>query len=210
MAGKENKAQTRSRPAQARRVAKASPPAATCLDPASGLYHPQHFRLSLGYEFSRMERAEKPLGLIVLRLSGASDDDYANLSRYLKSALRPLDLAARLEGGEVGVLIPEADRDRAARLLKALGLEYGPEGCLVGPAAVFGAALARPFEGGGPDDLLKKAMDSMGPARDVAQKVLSGSSPWAEVDTALAGPERDSLFNGFGTLSLVLSQGRRS
>jgi GGDEF domain-containing protein len=203
MTGKENKV---ARPTARRTARNAS---ATCLDPASGLYHPQHFRLSLDYEHSRMERAEKPLGLIILRLPGAGDEAFAALSGFLKGALGPLDLAARLGGPEVGILIPEAGRDRAARLLTALGQEYGPGGRLAGPAAIFGAALARPFQGGGPDDLLRKARDSMGPAQEAARKVLSGSGPWAEADTALAGPERDSLFNGFGTLALVLNPGGR-
>jgi GGDEF domain-containing protein len=181
---------------------------ATCLDQNSGLYHPQHFQLSLSYEFNRMERTEKPLGLIILRLCKAEVSDFRKLAAFLKSALKPLDLAARLNDEEVAVLIPEADRDRAVRLIEVLGQEYATAGKLCGPRVVFGAALARPYQGGKPDELVQKARENVGPANEVAQKVISGSSPWAEVETALAGPERDSLFNGFG--SLALSPGRRS
>jgi hypothetical protein len=181
---------------------------ATCLDRKSGLYHLQHFSLSLNYEFKRMERTEKPLGLVILRFTKPRDDDFLRLAGFLKSVLRPLDLAANLSGGEVAILIPEADRDRAVRLLTALGQEYEPNGQLSGPEVIFGAALARPYQGWGPDDLVLKARENTGPALEVAQKVLSGSSPWTEPDTALAGPERDSLFNGFGSLSN--SAGRRS
>jgi hypothetical protein len=202
---------------------------ATCLDQKSGLYHPQHFFLSLNYEFNRMERTEKPLGLIILQLSEAKETDFQKLGSYLKSNLRPLDLAANLgpldsaaklgqagevaklgQAGEVAILIPEADRDRAVRLIKALGQEYLPGGKLSGPKVIFGAALARPYQGWRPDDLVQKARENSGPALEAAEKVISGASPWTEVDTALAGPERDSLFSGFGSLSVAPSPGRRS
>ncbi|MDR2368630.1 MAG: GGDEF domain-containing protein [Deltaproteobacteria bacterium] len=200
----------RPRPALAGRPTDAAAPLApmaTCLDQKSGLYHSQHFELTLGNEFRRMERTDKPLGLILVRFSGAKDADYQNLAAYLKNSLRPLDLAARLTGGEVAILIPEADRDRAVKFLTALGREYGPNGKLSGPPVAFGASLARPFQAGGPDELVQAARDNVGPAQEVAQRLLSGASPWNEVDTALAGPERDSLFNGFGSLSLAA--GRR-
>jgi GGDEF domain-containing protein len=182
---------------------------ATCLDQKSGLFHSQHFWLSLNHEFKRMERTEKPLGLIVMKLSKAQDRDFYNLAAHLKMVLRPLDLAARLMGGEVAILIPEADRDRAARLVKSLGREYEPGGKLTGPSVLFGAAMARSFQGGTPDELVQKARDHLGPAPDVSKMVISGENPWIEVDTALAGAERDSLFNGFGSLSLVVGSGRR-
>lgn len=178
-------------------------PAATCVDVSSGLYHPQHFELSLNYEFNRMERTEKPLGLIMLRLADPADRDLQNLSRFLKGSLRPLDLAARLPAGEVAVLIPEADKDRASRLLSALGRAYAPGGVLSGPGVVFGAAVARPCQGGGPLDLVLRARTNVGSAEEVAAKIQAGSSPWTEVDTALDKNERDSLFDGFGSLSLA-------
>jgi GGDEF domain-containing protein len=180
----------------------------TCIDERSGLYHGQHFQLSLTNEFRRMERAEKPLGLIVVRISQAKDEDFHQLSTYLKSVLRPIDLAARLTGGEVAILIPEADRDRAVKLLKTLGREYEASGKLAGPEVVFGASLARPFQGGGPDELVQRAREHFGSAAEAAQNVLSGSNPWFEVDTAVAGPERDSLYSGFGSLSRDVSAGR--
>jgi GGDEF domain-containing protein len=182
----------------------------TCLDQTSGLYHFQHFELSLKYEHARMLRTEKPLGLIVLRFSEARDIDFHNLALFLKCSLRPLDLAARLASDEVAILIPEADKDRAVRLLKVLGQEYAPGGDLEGPTVAFGAALARPYQGDFPNDLVQKARENLGQALEVAQKVISGSSPWIEVDTALAAPERDSLYNGFGSLPLALSLGRKT
>jgi GGDEF domain-containing protein len=183
---------------------------ATCLDQRSGLYHPQHFQLSLNYEFNRMQRTEKPLGLIIVRLSQAGDDDFRRLGGFLKSVLRPLDLAARLDGGEVAILAPEADRDQAVKLIQAFARELEPGGRLSSLKAVFGAALARPYQGGRSEDLVQKARDNIGPASEAAEKVVSGANPWTEVDTALAGPERDSLFDGFGSLSLILGAiGRR-
>jgi GGDEF domain-containing protein len=182
-----------------------SPKAATCLDIVSGLYHPEHFELSLSYEFSRMERTEKPLGLVLVRLGEAAEDclkAFKVMGSFIKSALRPLDLAARLGEREVAILMPEAQRDRAVRLLLALGREFEANPLFSG--ASFGASLARPYEGAGPADLLRRAGQNTGSAQQVAKKLLSGASPWAEIDTALIADEKDSLFDGFSVLSAPL------
>jgi hypothetical protein len=165
------------------------------------LYHPQHFNLSLSYEFSRMERTEKPLGLILVRYREPENSVLQKLAVFLRGALRPLDLAARLSEEEVAILIPEADKDKALRLLAALGREFGPKGSLCGPAVVFGAALAKPYQGGGPEDLVRRARENPGDAEAAAARISAVSSPWSEADTALAGEERDSLFSGFAALT---------
>jgi GGDEF domain-containing protein len=177
-----------------------TPTAATCVDAVSGLYHPEHFRLTLNYEFGRMDRTEKPLGLVLVCHDPAEPAVLKALGALLKRALRPLDLAARLGEGEVAILMPEAQRDRAVHLLIALGKELN-NAEFGGLSASFGAAIARPYQGLNPEELLRRARENTGSASEVAQKLLSGASPWAEIDTALDIGEKESLFDGFSVLS---------
>jgi GGDEF domain-containing protein len=171
------------------------------LDVASGLYHAEHFKLTVVYEMSRMERTEKPVGMVVVHLDKHTDEIFKALGAFLKSALRPLDLAAKLGGGQVAVLMPEADRDRGVQLVLALGREFENNRIFSDVCAKFGASIARPFDGTDAQELLRRSRDNPLPACLAAQKLLSGASPWAEVDTALAVGEKDSLFDGFSVLS---------
>ncbi|MDR1655981.1 MAG: diguanylate cyclase [Deltaproteobacteria bacterium] len=173
---------------------------ATCVDLASGLYHRQHFQLSLDYEFNRMVRTEKPLGLIVVRLPAENDQNIKPMASFLKNALRPLDLAAKLSDREIVILIPEADRDRALRLLSALAEEFG-DGGQENTSLSYSGALARPYEDWTPETLLSRARDGFDSASAVTRRMLSAAGPWTEVSTALASAEKDSLFDGFSSLA---------
>jgi GGDEF domain-containing protein len=174
-------------------------PAATCVDPLSGLYHRQHFQLSLAYELGRMNRTERPLGLVVVRPARSGARAVRAVANFLKTSLRPLDVAARLGEREIGVLLPEADRDRTARLLGALAARFG-DGGPDGGGLAYGGTLARPWEDWTPERLLARARDGLDAASVVIARTLDAAGPWAEANTALAGPERGALFDGFSSL----------
>ncbi|MDR3205322.1 MAG: hypothetical protein LBV23_11395 [Deltaproteobacteria bacterium] len=174
---------------------------ATCLDLASGLYHPEHFSLTLRSELSRMERTEKPLGLMIIKLSDPAPEHFKALGAFFHSLLSPLDLAARLSLDEAVVLLPEANRDRALRLIKALEEAFdSPEGPL-GEAHGFGMVLVRPFDGLGEEEILASARIKFRSASEVEAAMFQRGGPWAEVNTAVAAAERESLFSGFNSLS---------
>ncbi|MDR2442952.1 MAG: GGDEF domain-containing protein [Deltaproteobacteria bacterium] len=173
-------------------------PLATCVDAKSGLYNRQHFEFSLDYEFSRMERTDKPLGLIVVRLPEGSDQ-IQKIGAFLKTNLRPLDLASKLSDAEVSILLPEADGERAVHLLMALAKEFGDGGPL-NSSIGYSGALAKPYAEWTPEKLLNFAREGFDSAKVVIKKILSGSNPWAEANTALASDEKESLFEGFTSL----------
>ncbi|MDR1545585.1 MAG: hypothetical protein LBU12_02485 [Deltaproteobacteria bacterium] len=175
--------------------------AAVCLDQATGLYHPEHFRITFLNELKRMDRTERPLGLIVAQLGQPAPEALKALGSFFKKTLRPLDQAAHLKDGEVAILLPETDRDQALALIESLGLEFEFNPLLQGRLVGLGAALARPYEDRAPEDLFVNARESLGPAAEAAARILSGAGPWAEADTALAAEEKDSLFLGFSRLS---------
>ena len=180
--------------------AKMADAAPSCLDPASGLYHLQHFRLSLAYELKRMDRADKPLGLVLLRLPKGNSISMRTLGAFLKKALRPLDTPAKIGDREVAALLPEADRDRALRLITALAERFG-DGGPENSSLAYGGALARPWEDWTPAKLIAKARNCMDSATTIIARMLGEAGPWAELNTALASAEKDSLFDGFSVLA---------
>ena len=181
-------------------AAKSAPLVPSCLDPSSGLYHLQHFRLSLAYEINRMYRADKPLGLVVIKIPAAESISIKSVASFLRRALRPLDTPAKIGDRELAALLPEADRDQATRLISALAEKFG-DGAPTGATISYGGALARPWEEWTPAKLLSKARSSMDSASVIIARMLGGARPWAEVDTALAAAEKDSLFDGFSILA---------
>jgi GGDEF domain-containing protein len=184
-------------------------PAATCLDPASGLYHRQHFQLSLTYELNRMERSEKPLGLVVIRLPEGGAKMMRPLGSFLKKALRSLDTPAQLGRLEAAALLPECDRGRVTRLLSTMAERYGDGGPNISVIA-YGGALARSWEDWTAAKLLARARRDMNSASAVIARLLAGAGPWAEVTTAVVAAERDSLYEGFTSLASGEAGQRRS
>jgi hypothetical protein len=147
-----------------------------------------------------MDRADKPLGLIVIKLPESGPVSMKALASFLRKALRPLDTPAKIGDREVAALLPEADRDRALRLLTAAAEKFG-DGGPGGFSIAYGGALARPWEDWTPAKLLAKARGSMDSASAVIAKMLGRKGPWAEVNTALVAAEKDSLFDGFSILA---------
>jgi hypothetical protein len=173
---------------------------ATCLDLQSGLYHPEHFQLSLDHELTRLERFERPLGLVLVCLEkSGTDSDWAELGLFIKGFLRKLDVAARLSEKKMGILLPDASLERVARLLELLGQEFEEKETLSKLSPRFGVALVRPGEGNNasPEVLLSQALENQGQAAEVVKQMLDINSPWVEADTVLIEAEKDSLFAGF-------------
>lgn len=170
-----------------------------CLDTESGLFHQVHFRSVLNQELARLDRWERPLSLVVLNLPDLSPDDWAALGRLVRSSLRRIDLAARMDERLVAVLLPDADAHRTRRwladLLAELARTKGLGDCL--PA--YGRALARPWEGRQGEELLALALANLG-----REDLHAGAGEDGEFDldsaTAIAADERNLLFDGFKAL----------
>jgi hypothetical protein len=173
----------------------------TCLDPESGLYHGEHFELSLKCELERPDQFERPLGLIVVALNGRGQKSgWSVLGQFLKNRLRRLDMASRLKDGSLAVLLPRTGLKKTVGLLQELGQFFDSQKELKGWAPRFGAALIRPSDGQGPSSFLAMATKELGLASEVAVKLLEDKKAILEADTALVPAEKASLFDGFQCL----------
>lgn len=101
------------------------------VDQLTGLASRRYFNMFLQREFSRSQRANKPLALAVFdvdefsRLEGKLGQDaagsaLADMGARMKSALRDYDLAARYSDGRIVVVLPETDKQAADDVVKRL------------------------------------------------------------------------------------------
>lgn len=115
------------------------------VDPLTELPDRQALESRLGEEWARRERHGGHLSVVILDPDGfrrlnerygrnAGDDALCALARVVRDTIRPSDLAGRLEGARLGVILPETARDGAARFAQRCR------------AAI--AALALPINGG--------------------------------------------------------------
>jgi diguanylate cyclase (GGDEF)-like protein len=89
-------------------------------DPLTGLANRRRFMEALDQEMERAQRYARPLSLVLLDLDyfkkvndthghAAGDDVLRSAAKVLRSVCRDLDLAARLGGEELALLLPETD-----------------------------------------------------------------------------------------------------
>jgi hypothetical protein len=175
-----------------------------CLDPESGFFREEHFEVSLKYELARSLEAEKPLGLLVVSFPGGLPGFF---SGFLRDRLRRIDLPSRLGTGECAVIMPRVTPARMGKLIERLGEELGGRGPAEGPPPLFGAALAWPNDIITAEELLAKARAASDTAEATGGRLVQGTGPYAETDTALAPDEKETLFQGFSQLRGGASQG---
>lgn len=171
-----------------------------CLDTESGLFTSAHFRSVLVQELARLDRWEKPLGLVILKFSGLDREEWEGLGRLVRDSLRCIDLAARLNRDRIAVLMPEADLSRLRRWLREFLVELQRSGSFSDLILEHGKAVARPWEGLGADELVALASADMG-GDDLDDWSNGGEAVSdGEAATAIAADERNLLFAGFKTL----------
>ena len=110
-------------------------------DPTTGLANNRAFIEAIGHEIDRSRRSGRPFSLVyadcddfksVNELLGhaAGDAVLRDVAQRLKSAVRDIDLAARVGGDEFAVLLPESDaagaRAAVERVRGALAQASGP------------------------------------------------------------------------------------
>lgn len=178
------------------------PPAASapevwpcCLDRESGLYHEDHFYSVLQQEMARLDRWGRPLSLVLLELRDLSADTWAGLGRLALISLRRLDLAARLDRDTLAVLMPDADENQAAGRLAEFLRQALAEGLVVSGRFRQSLALALPWEGLEPGQLVSRGRRNLTEA-PLDDFLAADSVPNASA-TAIAADERSLLFEGF-------------
>lgn len=126
------------------------------LDPLTGLYNRRYFQDVLGRELARSRRYERSLALLLLDLDDfkavndrvghlAGDAVLAHAAACVRAVVRTADVACRIGGDELAVILPEASAAEAEaiyhRLQDALG-EQPVEGMELSASA--GVAEAAP------------------------------------------------------------------
>ena len=170
-----------------------------CLDAESGLFHQVHFRSVLNQELARLDRWERPLSLVLLELPDLNPAAWAAVGRLVRSSLRRIDLAARMDERLVAVLLPDADSHRARRWLAELLAELARTEGLAGCLPAYGRALARPWEGRQSEELLDLALADLG-HEDLRAEACEDGEFDPDSATAIAADERNLLFDGFKAL----------
>lgn len=128
-----------------------------CLDEVSGLYTLSHFESVLSQEVARLDRWERPLSLILLEWPELDEDLWLVVGRLVRESLRRIDLAARLGGRRVAVILPDADGARSRRWLLDFLADLDRRGLIEARPVSFGRALALPWEGRQAGELLAVA-----------------------------------------------------
>lgn len=170
-----------------------------CRDEASGLYTRSHFESVLSQEVARLDRWERPLSLFLLEMPELDEELWPIWGRLVRDSLRRIDLAARLDGRRVAVILPDADAVRSRRWLLDFLADLDRRGLTGVRPVSFGWALALPWEGRQAGELLALAeadLHGEGPSRVFSDEEESDG----EALTAIADDERNLLFDGFKTL----------
>jgi diguanylate cyclase (GGDEF)-like protein len=92
------------------------------IDAPTGLFNFTYFSMRMREEFRRSVRYEMPVSLLLLHMDGDHDDATRSLvlqqlSVLVRETLREgIDVATRLESGELGILLPETSAEGGAKL----------------------------------------------------------------------------------------------
>ncbi len=172
-----------------------------CVERESGLFHQGHFLSALSQELARVDRWERPLSLVLLELPLLSSEAWAAFGQLAQKSLRSIDLAARLDSGEVAFILPDADATASRRWLLELIKELSQTDFLVGQSFFYGLAVALPWAGcGAPAELLAQAQNNLG--QDDLSALVQAGELAAEKGgtTAIVSEEKNLLFAGFQAL----------
>ena len=161
------------------------------VDALTGLANRRLFDERLAQEWRRAQRAERPLGLVMVDIDHfksyndtyghpAGDACLVNVARIIGADLRPGDLAARVGGEEFALLLPGSDLHMSLRVARLLRLEVQSAGILhVGietgvVTASVGVASMVPPPGAEAKDLIRAADEALYDAKRRGRNRVSG------------------------------------
>jgi diguanylate cyclase (GGDEF)-like protein len=110
--------------------------ALTITDPLTGVYNRRHFESTLDFEFKRVLRNDRPLGLLYAdldhfksvndRLGHAMGDEVLKqVALTLRAGVRNIDVVARIGGEEFAIILPETPLAMAQMVAERLVRDVG-------------------------------------------------------------------------------------
>lgn len=176
-------------------------------DSLTGLYNRRHLEAALAIEISRAARKQRPIGVIILDLDHfkrlndtygheAGDKALRAFGDFLKTRVRPSDIACRYGGEEFVLVLPESPLDATAVRAEtfcreANGLVLNYQGQSIGPITASIGVAAYPEHGTSAAELLRAADAALyeakrqGRNRVVVRTPVLGSAQAAAVGTAV-------------------------
>jgi len=162
-------------------------------DPLTDLANRRNLMNCLRKEFSRTQRMQTPLSLIMIDLDHfkrindtyghqGGDQVLSTIGHLLAESIRPYDIAARYGGEEFSLLLPETEHQVAEQIAERLreqihGLRFEGELRKLTSTASFGVASCPAQNIGSADDLIKQADDALYRAKDMGRnRVVSAAA----------------------------------
>jgi DNA-binding NtrC family response regulator/pSer/pThr/pTyr-binding forkhead associated (FHA) protein len=151
----------------------------------------------LGAETDRAQRYRRPLGLIMLRLDGASAACEAAVDR-VAGVLRRMDTFAEYGPDEFALLLPEADRPATEAAARRVVREARVAGLAQGGVAVHVGLAVCPEDGAEPGELVARARAALRTARTGGGDDGVASAPTERLvaaDVVVADPQMERLYD---------------
>lgn len=142
-------------------------------DPLTGLFNRRYTEETFQRELLRCEREKKPLSIALLDVDHfkrfndthgheTGDEVLKSIARFLQQQTRASDVASRLGGEELMVMLPGAEAVAAIRKAEQLGngirqLKVRAQGKTIGPVTVSIGVATYAHHGSTPEELMRSA-----------------------------------------------------
>lgn len=138
------------------------------LDPATGLYSEDYFMVALDGRVTTAKRTIRPVTCALVDLAVQCEDglgpaDARVVSEVIRASLDDRSTAARLTGGEFGIIMDDTDTQTATVVLARLCEEIA---CRIPGATLWGGVACYPAHASNSDDLVRAAEKALICARE--------------------------------------------
>jgi len=148
-------------------------------DGLTGLFNRRYFNELINVEINRLKRTPSSLSLLMLDIDNfknyndtqghpAGDELLKNAAKVFKNSVRAVDIICRYGGEEFVIMLPQTDKDSAARIAERLRVQFG----LYLPTTISIGIATLPQDAQNMEELLEKADGALYQAKK------SGKNKW--------------------------------